>query len=75
MQQKSLPHKTGSLSKILMGTAMIGFLGIFSSNAVAQALDCSTHNNQNACESNPECAWAVFGHDKEGGICTERHLY
>jgi hypothetical protein len=68
MQQKSL-------SKILMGTAMIGFFGIFSSNEVAQALDCSIFNDQKACLSHSECGWLHSPENPEMGNCVENYLH
>jgi hypothetical protein len=59
MQQKSLPHKTGSLSKILMGTAMVGFFGIFSPNTAASAAECYLLHTQHECESDSACHWVL----------------
>ncbi|MBY0292884.1 MAG: hypothetical protein K2W92_06330 [Alphaproteobacteria bacterium] len=61
MQQGFLTHKTGSLSKILMGTAMIGFFGIFSPNTAAKAVDCDHLYHQHECESNDACYWSSWG--------------
>ncbi|MBP6950648.1 MAG: hypothetical protein KA112_00850 [Alphaproteobacteria bacterium] len=62
MLQKLLTHKTGSLSKILMGTAMIGFFGIFSPNtAAAKGEECyQLDHQQHECESNDACSWSQW---------------
>jgi hypothetical protein len=67
MQQKSLPHKTGSLSKIFMGIAMVGFFGIFSPNTAATAAGCHLLNTQHECESNSNCQWFSYGPSCAGG--------
>ncbi len=50
-----------SLSKILMGTAMVGFFGIFSPNTAAIAAECHLLNTQHECESNSTCQWISPG--------------
>lgn len=67
MQQEFLTHKTGSLSKILMGTAMIGFFGIFSPNTAATAVDCHHFYEHHDCESHSICQWVPYGPDCIGG--------
>lgn len=72
MQQEFLTHKTGSFSKILMGTAMIGFFGIFSPNtAVAAGEECYNIHTPHACESNHACSWISTGSSCMG----ESHCY
>lgn len=67
MQQEFLTHKTGSFSKILMGTAMIGFFGIFSPNTAATASDCYSLYTPHECENNPACHWSSAGPSCMGG--------
>ena len=67
MQQKSLSHKTALLSKILMGTAMVGFFGIFSPNTAAKAQYCHHLQTQQDCENTPDCHWFSYGPSCGGG--------